>query len=55
MRSVVIAGGGSGGHIEPAMALADELRRADPQIQITCLGTARGLETAGHSGSGVSA
>ena len=45
MRSVVIAGGGSGGHIEPAMALADELRRADPQIQITCLGTARGLET----------
>ena len=45
MRSVVIAGGGSGGHIEPAMALADELGRADPQIQITCLGTARGLET----------
>ncbi len=44
MRSVVIAGGGSGGHIEPAMALADELRRADPQIQITCLGTERGLE-----------
>ncbi|HXS65145.1 MAG TPA: undecaprenyldiphospho-muramoylpentapeptide beta-N-acetylglucosaminyltransferase [Streptosporangiaceae bacterium] len=44
MRSVVIAGGGSGGHIEPAMALADELRRADPQIQITCLGTKRGLE-----------
>jgi UDP-N-acetylglucosamine--N-acetylmuramyl-(pentapeptide) pyrophosphoryl-undecaprenol N-acetylglucosamine transferase len=44
VRSVVIAGGGSGGHIEPAMALADELRRADPQIQITCLGTSRGLE-----------
>jgi UDP-N-acetylglucosamine--N-acetylmuramyl-(pentapeptide) pyrophosphoryl-undecaprenol N-acetylglucosamine transferase len=44
VRSVVIAGGGSGGHIEPAMALADELRRADPQIQITCLGTKRGLE-----------
>src|SRR5258708_18067584 len=45
MRSVVIAGGGSGGHIEPAMALADELRRADPGIRITCLGTERGLET----------
>ncbi len=43
-RSVVIAGGGSGGHIEPAMALADELRRTDPEIRIVCLGTERGLE-----------
>jgi UDP-N-acetylglucosamine--N-acetylmuramyl-(pentapeptide) pyrophosphoryl-undecaprenol N-acetylglucosamine transferase len=45
VRSVVIAGGGSGGHIEPAMALADALRRADPAVRITCLGTERGLET----------
>jgi UDP-N-acetylglucosamine--N-acetylmuramyl-(pentapeptide) pyrophosphoryl-undecaprenol N-acetylglucosamine transferase len=45
MRSVVIAGGGSGGHIEPAMALADALRLIDPQVRITCLGTERGLET----------
>ncbi len=45
MPSVVIAGGGTGGHIEPAMALADALRRADPRIAITCLGTERGLET----------
>ncbi len=45
MRSVVIAGGGTGGHIEPAMALADALRRADPEVRITCLGTERGLET----------
>jgi UDP-N-acetylglucosamine--N-acetylmuramyl-(pentapeptide) pyrophosphoryl-undecaprenol N-acetylglucosamine transferase len=43
--SVVIAGGGTGGHIEPALALADALRRADPQVMITCLGTERGLET----------
>jgi len=43
--SVVIAGGGTGGHIEPALALADALRRADPDITITCLGTERGLET----------
>ena len=45
MRSVVIAGGGTGGHIEPAMALADALRRIDPEVRITCLGTERGLET----------
>ena len=43
--SVVIAGGGSAGHIEPALALADALRRAEPSIPITCLGTERGLET----------
>src|SRR3984885_3229452 len=43
--SVVIAGGGTGGHILPALALADALRRADPEIAITCLGTERGMET----------
>ncbi len=43
--NVVLAGGGTAGHIEPALALADALRRADPQLGITCLGTERGLET----------
>jgi UDP-N-acetylglucosamine--N-acetylmuramyl-(pentapeptide) pyrophosphoryl-undecaprenol N-acetylglucosamine transferase len=43
--SVVLAGGGTAGHIEPALATADALRRADPRIPITCLGTERGLET----------
>ena len=43
--SVVLAGGGTAGHIEPALALADALRRADPRMLITCLGTERGLET----------
>ena len=42
---VVLAGGGSAGHIEPALALADALRQADSSVQVTCLGTARGLET----------
>src|ERR1700749_5283533 len=45
MMRVVLAGGGSAGHIEPALALADALRQADSSIQVTCLGTARGLET----------
>ncbi|WP_406316950.1 undecaprenyldiphospho-muramoylpentapeptide beta-N-acetylglucosaminyltransferase [Streptosporangium sp. NBC_01639] len=42
---VVLAGGGTAGHIEPALALADALRRLVPDIGITCLGTERGLET----------
>ncbi len=43
--SVVLAGGGTAGHIEPAMAVADALRALDPTIRITALGTPRGLET----------
>ena len=42
---VLLAGGGSAGHIEPALALADALRRIDAGAEITCLGTERGLET----------
>jgi UDP-N-acetylglucosamine--N-acetylmuramyl-(pentapeptide) pyrophosphoryl-undecaprenol N-acetylglucosamine transferase len=42
---VVLAGGWSAGHIEPALALADALREANSGIQVTCLGTQRGLET----------
>jgi UDP-N-acetylglucosamine--N-acetylmuramyl-(pentapeptide) pyrophosphoryl-undecaprenol N-acetylglucosamine transferase len=41
---VVLAGGGTGGHIFPLLAFADCLRRHDPEIRITCLGTPRGLE-----------
>lgn len=42
---IVVAGGGTAGHIEPALNLADELRRRDPQTQVLALGTERGLET----------
>ncbi|MBE1492355.1 undecaprenyldiphospho-muramoylpentapeptide beta-N-acetylglucosaminyltransferase [Plantactinospora soyae] len=44
LRSVVLAGGGTGGHIYPLLAFADCLRRHDPGVRITCLGTPRGLE-----------
>lgn len=44
MVSVVVAGGGTAGHIEPALALADAVRRLVPDATVTALGTARGLE-----------
>ena len=43
--SVVLAGGGTAGHVEPAMAVADALTALHPGIRITALGTERGLET----------
>jgi UDP-N-acetylglucosamine--N-acetylmuramyl-(pentapeptide) pyrophosphoryl-undecaprenol N-acetylglucosamine transferase len=43
--SVVLAGGGTAGHVEPAMAVADALSALDPHVRITALGTRRGLET----------
>jgi UDP-N-acetylglucosamine--N-acetylmuramyl-(pentapeptide) pyrophosphoryl-undecaprenol N-acetylglucosamine transferase len=42
---VVLAGGGTAGHVEPAMAVADALALLDPTVRITALGTQRGLET----------
>jgi UDP-N-acetylglucosamine--N-acetylmuramyl-(pentapeptide) pyrophosphoryl-undecaprenol N-acetylglucosamine transferase len=42
--SVVLAGGGTAGHVEPALALADALLRRDPSTVVTALGTATGLE-----------
>ncbi len=41
---VVVAGGHSAGHIEPAMNVADALRRLAPTAEITALGTVRGLD-----------
>ncbi|MFE2209693.1 undecaprenyldiphospho-muramoylpentapeptide beta-N-acetylglucosaminyltransferase [Streptomyces rubiginosohelvolus] len=44
--SVVIGAGGTGGHIYPGLALAEALRRSDPDAVISFIGTERGLETA---------
>lgn len=42
---VLLAGGGSAGHTSPLIATADALTRLHPDVEITCLGTERGLET----------
>lgn len=41
---VVFAGGGTGGHVYPAVALATALREIDREVEILFLGTERGLE-----------
>ena len=43
--SVLLAGGGTAGHVAPLLALADCLRRRDPATVITVLGTSEGLES----------
>ena len=44
MASIVLAGGGTAGHIEPALAVARVWKSQNPHDQITFLGTAKGLE-----------
>jgi UDP-N-acetylglucosamine--N-acetylmuramyl-(pentapeptide) pyrophosphoryl-undecaprenol N-acetylglucosamine transferase len=44
-KNIVIAGGGTGGHIYPGVAIAKALQQIDPQVQIHFVGTPSGLET----------
>ncbi len=43
--TVLIAAGGTGGHLFPGLAVAEELLRRRPGSRIVFVGTARGLET----------
>lgn len=42
---LVIAGGGTGGHLYPGVALAGEFRRLMTDVEVTFIGADRGLET----------
>src|ERR671932_2891729 len=42
---VLIAAGGTGGHIYPGIAVAKEVMRRDAESKVLFVGTARGLET----------
>ena len=41
---VIMTGGGTGGHIYPAIAIADKIKEEDPEAEILFVGTKRGLE-----------
>ena len=44
-RRVLIAGGGTGGHLYPGIAIARELQRRDASTVVTFVGTEAGLES----------
>ncbi|MCC6620678.1 MAG: undecaprenyldiphospho-muramoylpentapeptide beta-N-acetylglucosaminyltransferase [Deltaproteobacteria bacterium] len=44
LGSIVIAGGGTGGHVFPGVAVAEEVRRRNPDARVAFVGTTRGLE-----------
>jgi UDP-N-acetylglucosamine--N-acetylmuramyl-(pentapeptide) pyrophosphoryl-undecaprenol N-acetylglucosamine transferase len=45
MVTVLIAGGGTGGHVYPMLAVGDAVRALDPAARVVYVGTPRGIET----------
>lgn len=43
--TILFAGGGSGGHVFPLLAVADAVRALAPDLRLVFVGTERGLET----------
>ncbi|HVZ31220.1 MAG TPA: undecaprenyldiphospho-muramoylpentapeptide beta-N-acetylglucosaminyltransferase, partial [Polyangiaceae bacterium] len=45
IERVILAGGGTGGHLFPGIAVHEELMRREPDLETLFVGTARGIET----------
>ena len=43
MKMIIVAGG-TGGHIYPGLAIAEEIKRRDPEGEILFIGSEEGLE-----------
>ncbi|MCA9529584.1 MAG: undecaprenyldiphospho-muramoylpentapeptide beta-N-acetylglucosaminyltransferase [Myxococcales bacterium] len=41
---MIVAGGGTGGHLFPGLAVVEELRRRSPRAEVRFVGTRRGIE-----------
>ena len=44
INRVIISGGGTGGHIFPAIAIADEIKRRFPEVSILFIGAVGRME-----------
>lgn len=44
VRRVLVAGGGTGGHLYPGIAVARAMLRRDPALRVSFVGTGRGIE-----------
>ena len=44
IQRIMVAGGGTGGHLFPGLAVVEELRRRVSGLEVKFVGTARGIE-----------
>ncbi|MBR4749269.1 MAG: undecaprenyldiphospho-muramoylpentapeptide beta-N-acetylglucosaminyltransferase [Abditibacteriota bacterium] len=51
--NIVITGGGTGGHVYPAVAVAEYIRKRVPQAQLLYIGTEKGPEAAAAQEAGI--